>query len=137
MKKLFIIALLFSATASAQVDTSKAWFGTISSMGGTFTMPGSNLSVGRLFYTPSRIISTYDTTVLNKGKDSCIHAFVSERQTFSMISCAVYHGDTGCPDNWLNIKSICEHCLRHIHVKETRRAEAIPDRYSELLKKIQ
>ena len=115
--RLLIFILLLSVSASAQVDTS-AQLDTSKIYGGYFSGRDVIIVGGWVPNTPirSRVISTYDTTILNKGKDSCTHVFVSEKPTFSNIGCAVYHGDTGCPDNWLNLKSICEHCLRHIHV---------------------
>ena len=129
-----VILIAFSLTASAQVDSLKFVSGTVFNGISNYFVVGGGVPNT---YFRSTVVSTYDTTILNKGKDSCKHVFVEEIQPFSFMSCAVYHGDTGCPDNWLNVKSICENCLRHIHVKETRRSEPIPNKYAELLKKLQ
>lgn len=83
-----------------------------------------------------RIISKYDTTVLNAGNINCPHNYVAQKQKYKSLGCAVYHGAIGCPDYWDNRNEICKTCLRHINIKEIRSIEYLPkpkDEYNEAL----
>lgn len=96
-------------------------------------IPGNSKAV---FY--SDIQSTTDTTVLNSGDQTTIHAheWAYKKQVFSTGSCAVYHGDLGCPDNWPVSFRICSLCLRHEKISTTYRYVDKVDRYEEALKRI-
>lgn len=87
------------------------------------------------------VVSKYDTTILNNGKEKCSHSFAkkyAKQGAFSgvYISCLVNHGIAGCPDTWEHYKAICRHCLRHIEVKETKLAFKKVDEYDALLEKL-
>jgi len=122
MKKDIIIILLllpFAASSQLSYDTTV----TISSIYG--------------FKPSNEIVSSkYDTTVIYKGVDCKYHNWVKEKIKTSLISCGVYHDAAGCPDGWLNQKSICTNCLRHIQVKETREVQVVKDPYEEVLKRL-
>lgn len=72
--------------------------------------------------------SRWDTTVVNVGDSLCAHAWmsapsgVSQRGLYSggLVSCAVFHGELGCPDKWGQNEKICEKCLRREVATEER-----------------
>ena len=64
--------------------------------------------------------SRYDTTVANKGDESCEHDWIQKEKQSSMTSCCVLHDERGCPDNWDRDELICRKCLRKIIVQEER-----------------
>lgn len=85
----------------------------------------------------TKVITAYDTTVVKESvKHDCLHIWVQEKIKFSSVSCAVFHGAAGCPDNWLKAHSICRLCLKKILVRETRRTETVLDEYEELDKQL-
>ncbi len=82
----------------------------------------------------------YDTTILFKGDIKCEHQYATKDVRNGMfsngyISCAVYHGLTGCPDNWQNVNYICTKCFRHFNVKENRWTEKKLNEYDEALER--
>lgn len=95
--------------------------------------PGNSKSI---FYRD--IESKTDTTVLNSGDTTIIHAheWAYKKQVFSTISCSVYHGDLGCPNNWPVSFRICSLCLRHEKISTTYRYVDKVDNYEEALKRI-
>lgn len=108
-----------------------------------YAQTGSPTLLGELFTLPKGdVVVKYDTSVLYAGKNKCNHSFANEISSYSGYmgipgaSCAVYHGETGCPDTWYNGKSICIYCYRHIQVKETRYIETPIDVYAETLEKL-
>jgi len=116
--------LLISVTASSQ---------------SVFNYDGISGTVdGVYYYQPKNTIvhSKYDTTVIYKGGDCKVHSWANEQVQVSSLSCLVYHGAAGCPDGWLNQKSICTNCLRHIQVKETREIQVVKDLYEEALERL-
>jgi len=123
MKKDIIIILLllpFAASSQLRYDT------TVSIIGGIY---GFNPSY--------KIVSSkYDTTVIYKGGDCNRHNWVKEKIQVSFWGCGVYHDAAGCPDGWLNQKSICTNCLKHIQVKETREVQVVKDPYEEALERL-
>jgi len=99
MKKILLIALLFLSTSYAQYSV--------------------------LNYDPS-----YDNDwrsewkidkILNVGDEKCLHQWVKESvKIYSMTSCAVFHDNRGCPNNWGKEEWICKLCLRDIFTSEDR-----------------
>ena len=121
MKKYIIILLLLPFAASSQLR-----YDTTVIFAPTYAFRSSN-----------EIVSLkYDTTVIYKGVDCKYHNWVKEKIKTSLISCGVYHDAAGCPNDWLNQKSICTNCLRHIQVKETREVQVVKDPYEEVLKRL-
>lgn len=84
----------------------------------------------------STVYSKYDTAVIYKGSDCWSHHWVNEKIKPSFFGCLVNHGAAGCPDRWLNQKSICTNCLRHIQVTETREVRVVKDPYEEALERL-
>lgn len=84
------------------------------------------------------IESTTDTTVLNSGDQNTIHIheWAYKKQLLSTVSCTVYHGDLGCPNNWPVSFRICSICLRHEEISTTYRYVDKVDKYEETLKMI-
>lgn len=85
-----------------------------------------------------KVISKIDTVELNKGDLSCVHIFVEKDKQPTANTCAVNHGELGCPDTWINTAVICQKCLRHLTIKEQRNIEEIKPSltYSDLVKRI-
>lgn len=122
MKKDIIIILLllpFAASSQLRCDTTVIF-------APTYAFRSSNEIVS----------SKYDTTVIYKGGDCKAHHWVGEKIKPSFWGCLVNHGAAGCHDDWLNQKSICTNCLRHIQVKETREVQVVKDPYEEALERL-
>lgn len=87
-----------------------------------------------------KIVSKYDTTVLYGGFISFNHTHDYARKNnrqISNISCAVYHGLSGCPDTWEDFNLICTSgCYRHLNVKEKRYTEVVKSEYEIALEKL-
>jgi len=133
MKKLLIIfvtAISNSAICQTYVITEP--------ISGLTTVSTATLTTPLFFsgYPLESVISKYDTTILYKGFDTCKHNFVSEKKPLSATTCAVSHGITGCPADWINEKQICTICLKHIQVKEKRDVEQLKDEYTTALEKL-
>lgn len=88
------------------------------------------------------VYSKMDTTVLFKGIDTAfhLHVYVSDAgpdytDFTGFITTLEYRncGGLGCPEDWLNENQICELCLKHINIKETRWYE---DRYKNALDRL-
>lgn len=89
--------------------------------------------------------SIYDTSVLYEGRKFeyiiCLHNWTEKDVRNGMysspfISCAVYHGETGCPDKWAKFQRICKSCLRWEEIKETRIIEEKKDEFEETLERL-
>lgn len=101
-------------------------------MGQTATIFGGLIQSGA----NTIIKSKSDTTVLNVGNEIHLHEWVYKTKVFSNVSCAVYHGELGCPNNWPNDFRICSGCLRHENISKTYYSVEVPDKYEEAVKKI-
>ena len=118
MSKILIVFMLLAIKSNGQ-------YGSI-----TLGYSGySNLGTGE-------VKSTYDTTTLYSGDASCNHSYAAEFVPPSFMSCAVYHGEAGCPNDWYNRNEICVKCLKHIHVQETRSVVTKKDPYQEALERL-
>ena len=127
MKKLLIIALILcSIGVMGQITRAETTFG-------GFVQWAPNSLIGS-----ANTIVKYksDTTVLNRGDVSHNHEWAYKKKVISNISCAVYHGETGCPDNWPNDFRICSGCLRHENIRTSYYSIEVPDKYEEAVKKI-
>lgn len=134
MRKLLLILLVASITANGQPLTAPNYI----DWGSSIPVEGLVLGFGKSDYA---VRSKYDTTLLFKGEDNCVHHFSKKNVYEGMYSspgvgCLVYHGPAGCPDKWEHFKAICTICLRHIEVKETRWVEQLKDEYAEALEKL-
>lgn len=126
MKKLLTIALiLYSIGVVAQTGTT---------FGGLVQWAPNSLMSSTISNTIVK--SKSDTTVLNKGNVSHTHEWAYKKKVISNIFCAVYHGETGCPDNWPNDFRICSGCLRHENIRTSYYSVEVPDKYEESVKKI-
>lgn len=88
-----------------------------------------------------KVVSIYDTTVLYKGDERCMHYVVAERDLpfnpFAGTQLPMYnYGLAGNPKYWLNKNYICTACLYHINIKETRIVKEVPDEYEEALQRL-
>lgn len=128
----YILSLLFILV----VGTS---FGQFSAQ--TFSIPRHDTIIyGDLIMHGIRAVqSRVDTTVLFNGLEESnhVHQYVAEQKEMPYETLAIWCGDFGCPQDWLDEKQICEICLRHIHLKETRWYEDKYTKALERLKKIQ
>lgn len=88
------------------------------------------------------VCSKLDTAVLFNGIDTSLHShvYISETNGYYKnygFTTAVYRpcddSNIGCPETWLNQNQICELCLKHINIKETRWYE---DRYQKALDRL-
>lgn len=97
-------------------------------------------------YLDSRpVCSKLDTTVLFSGIDTASHShvYVSEThpdyQSYStgtamtLVYRPCLDSHIGCPESWLNQNQICELCLKHINIRETRWYE---DKYQKALDRL-
>ena len=124
MKKLLtIVLILCSIGVAAQTGTTF----------GGFVQWAPNSLIGSA---NTIVKSKSDTTVLNNGNKRHIHEWAYKKKVISNISCAVYHGETGCPDNWPNDFRICPGCLRHENIRTSYYSVEVPDKYEEAVKKI-
>lgn len=134
MKQL-ILSIIFLISVGVCFSQQAETLQLIEPFSGTFSAIGSpNYSFG---FSVGKLKIAYDTTVLNKGLKTCNHDIVGERKKESFISCAVYHGATGCPNDWMNQNYICTICLYHFNIKETREVIQEVDKYEEALKRLQ
>ena len=134
MKKSITILLLLCSIGVMGQETSIKIGSGLKYEGATLVpTPGNGKTV---FY--SDIESDTDTTVLNSGDATTIHLheWAYNKMQFSRNTCAVYHGDLGCPNNWPVSFRICSLCLRHEKISTTYRYVYKVDKYDENLKKI-
>jgi len=108
MKKLLTLILLLCSNGVIGQTTSNL------KIGSGLTLESGTMStindVGFVQWAPNSLIgstntvvkSKSDTTVLNKGDASHSHEWAYKKKVISNISCAVYHGETGCPNDWPN-----------------------------------
>lgn len=122
-KSITILLLLCSMAVMGQTETI---FGRLIQSG---TNP-LNSSVNAIIKQKS------DTTVLNIGNKTHSHEWIYKKIMFSNGSCAVYHGEFGCPNNWSNDFRICQVCLRHENIRTTYYSVEVQDKYEEAVKKI-
>lgn len=129
MKKIILIIILFSSIESK----SQVIYNNITNLGYTNEF---------IYQSNLRCISKYDTTILNKGLESCKHDWaIKDNPNGYMgigknVSCLVNHGITGCPDEWENYNIICTVCLKHLNISEKRIAEKIVNKYDEALERL-
>jgi len=138
MKKLLVLVLIaFSTLSYSQYSIADSLVITDSTVTETLIYNGLFGTIsGFSSAAQTKVVSKYDTTILNKGSEKCSHKYANEQQPVSYISCAVYHGESGCPNDWLNRKSICTICLKHIQVVESRTVIVLKDEYTEALNKL-
>ena len=137
MKKLLVLVLIaFSTLSYSQYSIADSSEITASGIGQLYISSGFGTISAFGTAAPTKVVIKYDTTILNKGVESCSHKYANEQQPISYISCAVYHGESGCPNDWLNRKSICTICLKHIQVVESRIVIQLKDEYTEALNKL-
>lgn len=132
MKKIITVILLFVCSYVMAQDTDTAIFSTTTILPSTSIIPLGDWTFHPYPFGNQKVISTYDTTLLFKGIDTVSHNhnYLSESNIpFTFSSCAVLHGDAGCPDAWGNFDIICEICLRNCNVKESRRVEKVSNPY--------
>lgn len=82
------------------------------------------------------VLSTFDTILLNRGNIKCNHKWATKLKEVSNITCAVYHGELGCPEYWINNLRICIECLRHERIIETREYIDKADKYTEAFNRL-
>jgi len=127
MKKPLTIALILcSIGVMGQITRAETTFG-------GFVQWAPNYLIGSA---TTIVNAKSDTTVLNNGNASHSHEWAYKKKVLSNISCAVYHGETGCPDNWPNDFRICSGCLRHENIRTSYYSVEVPDKYEEAVKKI-
>lgn len=143
MKKLLTIALLLcSIGVMGQTGIIGATQSSRKYVSSIDTLPNGGFGtvqwdINSLIGSANTIVkSKSDTTVLNKGHEIHSHEWAYKKKVISNISCCVYHGETGCPDNWPNDFRICSACLRHENIRITYYSVEVPDKYEEALKKI-
>jgi hypothetical protein len=132
---LFAVAFLVSICSNGQDYSGSLTYRPQQDL--SYSLPLSTTTPGILSYSlfdrNVKIVSKYDTTILYKGEDNCIHLFAAKQVyegTFGgLSSCCVLHDAAGCPDAWSNEKKICTICLKHIQIKETRTAIKLQDEY--------
>lgn len=134
MKKLIVLIAITLISAPSKGQALTGFANIVNSSPNMVTADWVGLSGG--FPANVEVISTYNTTVLNKGNKDCDHKWAVKIKEISMISCAVMHGAEGCSNNWKNDLRICTECLRHEQITETRTTKTKADKYQEALNKL-